>query len=195
MLSRFLLSSAMAILWTAAAQAAPILEIDTDPGAPGVQADSEFGLPVAFTVDILVSGVEPASPLNAFEFDLFFDPLLLTPTAVIGGGFLMAPTLVIQQSLGALAVEFAEATLGSGGAVGDGVIASVTFAAIAPGVSVLGLDAVVLSAPFGVPIAVGGLADATVTVVPEPRTLSLFSLGLAAFGGRRWQGSRRGGCD
>ena len=142
----------------------------------------------SFSVDILISGVDVSSPLNAFELDLVFDGSILTATSVIDGGFLLAPVFVVQNTVGAVSVEFAEVTLLPFGASGAGTLATVGFDAILPGVSVLDLQNVILAAPFGVPITPAAIDDGSVTVVaagpgpmpviPEPSGLLLSAVGF-----------------
>jgi hypothetical protein len=61
----------------------------------------------------------------------------------------------------------------------------VTFQALAPGSTALTLGDVVLSQPFGVPIAGVVLEGALVTVVPEPGTAVLVILGGALLASHR----------
>jgi hypothetical protein len=135
-----------------------------------------------FTVDIVISGVSAAAPLNAFEFDLFFDPAVLTAVSVVDGGFLLSPVFTIQEIIGGLSVEFAEVTLGPFGASGSGALATITFDATGKGESVLDLDNVILSAPFGVEIVPTAIEDGFVNTIPEPNAALLFATGFAASG-------------
>ena len=124
------------------------------------------------------------------EFDLLFNPSLLAATGVVEGGFLLDPVFVapppgtqIDNSAGS--VEMAAATLLPIGASGSGVLASIGFDTLAVGTSVLDLDNVLLSAPFGVPIEFEGLQDGSVeitpgTAVPEPLIPALLAGGLLA---------------
>ena len=107
---------------------------------------------------------------------------------MVDGGFLLAPTFVVQNSIGAVSVEFAEVTLLPFGASGAGTLATITFDAILPGFSDLDLTNVILAAPFGVQIGVGEVLDGSVTVrdsvnvIPEPSGLLLSAIGLWIFG-------------
>jgi len=165
-----------------AAQAAPIVAVDTDPGTPGVQSSSDLFDIASFSVDIVISGVEASAPLQGFEFDLDFDPVLLVAVSVVDGGFLLAPTFVVQNDIGVMSVEFAELTLLPAGASGSGVLATIGFDVIGDGTSALDLNDVVLAAPFGVPIATAGIFDGAVSVgknpIPEPTADLLFGVGL-----------------
>ena len=170
--------------------AVPLVSVDVDPATPGVQTTTSVTNGGSLTVDIVIGGVEDAAPLNGFEFDLLFNPSLLAATGVVEGGFLLDPVFVapppgtqIDNSAGS--VEMAAATLLPIGASGSGVLASIGFDTLAVGTSVLDLDNVLLSAPFGVPIEFEGLQDGSVeitpgTAVPEPLIPALLAGGLLA---------------
>ncbi len=164
------------------------IAVDVDPSTPGIQSSNLFPVFVndTVTVDIVASDIVPGAPLNAFEFDLDFGAAVLTATNVGDGGFLLAPVLGIENDVVAPDVNFAEATLLPTGAVGTGVLASVTFNAVGVGVSQLELNEVIFSAPFGVPIHIDAINDGSLTVtqdggppIPEPGTILLFGTGLA----------------
>lgn len=165
-----------------AVQASPIVSVDTDPSTAGIQSASDLSGVTSFSIDIVISDVDPTAPLNAFEFDLDFDPALLTAVSVIDGGFLLDPIFVVQSNTGIMSVEFAEVTLLPAGVSGSGILATIAFDVIGDGTSVLDLNDVLLSAPFGVPIATAGIFDGTVRVggnpIPEPSAALLFGIGL-----------------
>ncbi len=167
---------ALALALAPAAFALPMLSV-SNPAT--VNAGSSF------SVDILISDVDAGSPLNGFEFDLAFDGILLTATSVTDGGFLLAPLLVVQNSIGAVSIEFTEVSLLPTGASGAGTLATIAFDAILPGVSALDLSNVVLSAPFGVGIDIAAVVDGSVTVldpvgvVPEPSGVLLSAIGFS----------------
>lgn len=165
-----------------AVQASPIVSVDTDPSTAGIQSASDLSDVTSFSIDIVISDVDPTAPLNAFEFDLDFDPALLMAVSVIDGGFLLDPIFVVQSNTGIMSVEFAEVTLLPAGASGSGILATIAFDVIGDGTSVLDLNDVVLSAPFGVQIATAGIFDGTVSVggnpIPEPSAALLFGIGL-----------------
>ncbi len=173
---------------TAPAISAPVIADDVDPLTLGVQSDIHLVAGTPLTVDIVISGVDVASPLNAFSFDLDFPPLLLDPSGGVGGGFLLPTVLVIESDLTAPDVNFAESTLGPLGATGSGILATISFDTFGVGTSVLDLNDVLLSAPFGVPIIPISINDAMVTtmatVVPLPPTLFLFASGIGLLGAR-----------
>ena len=174
-----LLASLLLLVWATPSLGLPVVVVDMDPSTPGIQDTLAAALGITVAVDVVVLGVEAGAPLNAFEFDLDFSSAILTPVSVVGGGFLLDPTVVAQLVLGAVSVEFAEATVGSGSVTGDGVLATVTFDTVGLGTSPLDLNDVILSAPFGVPIATAGVTDGEI-VVPEPSTLVLVGVGLTA---------------
>ena len=150
------------------AQADPTVSFDADPGTPGIQSLTVVAPNSgAFDVEVAITGVEESAPLNAFEFDLGFDPSVLSPVAVVDGGFLLDPFIVVELVLGTLSVDFAEATIGPEGTFGDGVLATITFEPVGLGESLIDLNDVILTAPFGEEIANGGIEDGAVTV-PEP---------------------------
>lgn len=169
--------------------AVPIVSVDADSMTPGIQASATVDLATATSheIDVVITDVEALAPLNAFELDLDFDPSILDATGVSSGGFLLAPTFVVQSVVGASTVEFAEVTLLPFGAVGDGVLATITFDLAGIGISALDLNNVILSAPFGIPIVPASVDDGSLTVIdssispapmPEPSTSALFAMGI-----------------
>jgi len=182
------------LLWfSGVAIAAPIVSIDADPLTPGIQSSftttTGTTLGDSFTVDVVVTGVESSAPLNAFEFDIDFDFTLMSPTGNTRGSFLpstIANPFVVEANFTAPDINFAMTTIGPFGAVGDGILGSFSFLAFNEGTSILDLNDVILSAPFGIPIALDGINDATIianapggaTSVPEPPILLLLGAGL-----------------
>ncbi len=180
------------------ARALPVVAVDLDPATTGVQDTLTLAAPAQFSVDIVVSGVDPVTPLNAFELDLDFAPAVLRALSVSSGGFLRAPTIEVENDVGTTSVGFAEATLLPTGASGAGVLASVLFETVGGGTSALDLNDVILSAPFGVPIPTAAVRDGKVAVtgagpepIPEPSAAALFALGSVLVA-HRLAGRRRG---
>lgn len=170
---------AAVLLISTPAWALPVVSVDADPSMAGIQSVVEVPDGSSFDVDIVISGVEAGDPLNAFELDLLFDSSVLTATSVVDGGFLLDPVFQVQNIVGMVSVEFAEATLLPAGAVGSGVLATVSFDTAGLGTSVLDLENVKLSAPFGVRIPAAEVVDgsAVVEVIPEPGSTALFAMG------------------
>jgi hypothetical protein len=134
-----------------------------------------------FSVDIIITGVEAAHPLNGFEFDLDFDPSVIAAVSVSSGGFLLSPVFPVQSIVGATSVEFAEVTLLAAGASGDGVLATISFIAMGTGISALDLNDVILTEPFGVQLFPDRIDDGSVTVaaIPEPNAGLVFGIGFS----------------
>ena len=173
-----------------AAIAVPVVAIDVDPSTPGTQTELAVEVNDVFDVDLVITGVEDPG-LNGFQLDLLFDPAVLQLLSADDGDFLPAPVSIandIDNVAGSLL--FSSLTPSPIGVSGDGVLATLAFQALAGGTSLLELDDVQLSAPFGVAIPLGGIEEARVLVqsaVPEPTVLSLFAaaLMLTAFARRR----------
>jgi hypothetical protein len=175
-----LLAAALVLLSAAPALAVPLVFLDTDPLASGVQESRTVAPGESFDVDIVVL-LEAWNPLNAFELDLLFDASVLSALAVADGGFLASPSVVFEADVTAPDVNFAAFTLGPGEASGLGILGKVHFEAAAAGTSELVLADVKLSAPFGVPLpaALRHGSIRVVPAVPEPRAAALFALGCA----------------
>lgn len=110
--------------------------VDMDPGASGVHDVPAVTVGNPFTVDIVPEGVgviPPDGPLNAFDFDLVFSGSVVDTVDVVDERFLLAPVAELQKALGTNIVEFAELTRLPAGAVGDGVLATISFKATAAG--------------------------------------------------------------
>jgi|GEM_PF-3288631 len=149
--------------------------------------DYEVVVGETFTVDVLISGIEATQPLNAFEFDIDYDPAILTAISIADAGFLPSPLglppLVVESDINPPDVNYALATIGWGGGVGSGTLAAIVFQGIALGTSGLDLNDVILSAPGGVQITPISIEDGSASVVPEPATLFLLSSGLLSLAG------------
>jgi hypothetical protein len=185
-----------------AALAVPVVSIDTDPGAVGAQPASTVELGSTLEVDILIDDV---TDLNGFQLTLAYDPLVLTALDVTDGGFLPDPVFVLDQTVGAMTVSFAEVSGFGLTSSGSGVLATLGFEASALGTSALDLivsadptRTLILTAPFGQPICgvpgapACGLANGAISVVeagpppgapvPEPTGAALFAAGALIVG-------------
>lgn len=146
----------------------------------------------AFTLDVLVAD---AADLYAFQFDLAFDPTLVQVDTVAEGGFLSAGGQATSFMPGALDNLMGTVSFTAGtrvgpvpGATGDGLIVRLSFHALAPGQSDLSFGNVLLLDSALAELAATPVAGTiSVTSVPEPAAVALFSLGLAALvaGARR----------
>lgn len=167
---------------------AALVYIDTDPLTAGAQSSFNTAIGNTLTINVMVDELDSISPLNAFEFDLDFNPFVLTATGITSGNFLpnfsgtLLP-LVVESDITAPDVNYAEVTIGFFGSSGGGILATITFDVIGNGTSFLDLNDVILSAPFGEPIALTSIGDATITAnptnVPLPPTFLLFMLGIS----------------
>jgi hypothetical protein len=171
-----ILSLLLFALLSRSAQALPLVSVDVDPDAPGVQSTRTLTLGSLVSIEILVSDVEASQPLHAFELDLAFDSAIALAISVASGGFLGSPSVVVESDFAAPDVSFAQTRLGTSGVSGAGRIVVIGFEAAGLGTTLLSLSNVLLSAPDGVPIPDLALADASLTVVPEPAPALLLLL-------------------
>jgi hypothetical protein len=151
------------------------LTMRIDPAINNVEAGQPF------IVNVMIDG---AVNVGAFQFDLIYDPAVVTVTDVALGPFVgstgraaqpVGPT--IDNRAGTLA--FGAFSFGStAGPAGTGVLATVRFRAEGPGTSALGLQNVVVTDPMAEmqPVSVeGGVVTvtappvaSTATMVPSP---------------------------
>jgi Cohesin domain len=172
--ARITLLFGVILSWSAVyASATAILSIE--PPSQVVQSGRSFSL------GVLISNV---ADLYAFQFDLTFDPLILSATGVTEGPFLPSggTTAFIAGS-----IENIRGTISSTadsligllpGVSGTGALAIVDFDALALGTSSITLSSVVmLDSNFGV-IATN-IVNGTVSVIPEPSALLLLASAVA----------------
>lgn len=174
------------------ASAMTIVSLDMDPGTAGTQNTLTVGLGDTFVVDVVVGGIGttlPAGPLQGFEFDVDFDTTNLSAVSVVDGGFLtgLSGIFELENDTTGSDVNFAEVALGTSTTTGSGILASITFNAVAVGTSLLDLNDVILTTPFppASVIPISSLNDGSVTIiktgvapVPEPATILLLGTGL-----------------
>ena len=173
-------------------------------GTGGVAASTKvYVSPVASVVTVggtfdLLVNISEVVDLYAFQFDITFDPMVITPTGIDEGAFLQTggTTIFIPGAIDSTAGAIS-ATAGSligplSGVGGAGTLSTVHFHALILGVSSVRISAVSLldSNLEDIPAAVVG-GTVYVSAVPEPATLSLFGMGLLVlFGaGRRVRGA------
>jgi general secretion pathway protein D len=161
--------------------AAPILSIE--PPSLSVQLGKSFSL------DVRISGV---ADLFAFQFDLAFNPLILSAGSITEGPFLPtggATAFVagtISNTMGAITAT-ADTLIGAiPGVNGSGVLASVDFQALNVGISPITLSSAILLDSDLNDIAVSVVdGSATVAWIPEPSAWLLLS--TAGFGFFIWK--------
>ena len=137
----------------------------------------------SFTVNVLASG---AMDLAAFQFDLSFDPAILTATGIFSAGVFDPFTDTAASSIGNGTLTFAEYSLDLSGVAADvdTLIAIIGFTAGGLGLSQLDLGNATLSDSQGVaygPLSLDGAAIlVTAAAVPLPGTALLLGVGLLA---------------
>lgn len=175
------------------AYSVPILSVDLDPSTTGIQSTSNINIGDVLLADIVIENIDAGMPLNAFEFDLNFNPAVLFPTRLNGGGFMLGPLLELENDIFGSDINYSLFSLGPIGAVGSGVLASISFTVISLGSSELALNDVQLSAPFGLAIDPIVINDASVAYIAEPSTVLLFLVvGILVLLFRRRQTGFRG---
>ena len=182
MLKKLLCAAALVLGSVLAAQAAPVLRIT--PALSNVTVGS------LFTLDIRISGV---LDLFGWELDLGFSPSgLVSASPATEGSFLGAGQTfgggTVDNGTGTITTMFS-ALSGITGVSGDGILASISFAALIEGTATFSLSNVMLidsnldpiffSFPddaFSASVTIGAGGNGT---VPEPSTLALLGLALA----------------
>ena len=166
--------------------------VSVEPTSQSVVADGTI------PVRIAVSGV---ADLYAYQFDLTFDPTVLSAVSITEGDFL-APggsTLFVPGTIdnGAGSIRFtADTLIGSvPGMSGTGTLANVQFQAVAAGTSPLDLaNVLLLDSSLGDISATtaGRSVEVTPGAIPEPQTLLLVGFGLLGLAAVRGWGKQPG---
>ncbi len=172
----------------AVASQAAIVSVDMVPGG-GIDAARLVAPMDGFDVDIVV---EDALDLAAFQFELSFDPALVSATLPVlsgglFGGLFGGLTLELSNAAAGAVITFSEVSLDVAGidVVGATRLGSIHFTSLAEGTSAFALSNVLLSDSIGSSLATqtndGALTSrAPVLGVSAPETLSLAMLGLLA---------------
>ena len=124
------------------------LSVDLDPVAVGIQNALTVSPSGHFIADVVISGIDTATTnLQAFEFDLDFDPAILSATLVTEGNFLFGEfgTFIIEEDFAPPDVNFAVVALGTSTHSASGVLASIGFNVIGTGAVTLSLNDVLLA--------------------------------------------------
>ncbi len=124
----------------------------------------------ATTVEIAVANV---SGLGAFQFDLHYDPSLVTALDVVEGAFPGSSgrsVTCLTPTLAAGTIEFVCATLGlaPAGPSGSGTLATATFRGDALGLTALSLDEVILTDISGVALGAPALQGGAILIADAP---------------------------
>ena len=145
----------------------------------------------AFSIDVSVTGI---ADLYAFQFDLSFDPTLLSAVSVTEGDFLASggTTVFIPgaiDNVGGTVNANADALIGAiTGVTGGGILAEFDFTALAAGTSPLSFaNVILLNSSLSDITANTAFDNGSVTIsapvssaVPEPSTLSLALCAMVA---------------
>lgn len=143
-----------------------------------------------FSVDVFISGV---SDLYAFQFDMGYDPSVLSAGTISEGAFLPQGGLTlwdtgsINHSGGVIDDTFGSLQSIVPGVGGSGILASINFTALATGSSNISLFDIILLDSQIFDIDVSGVSSANILVsaqttpdptIPEPATVVLLVIGL-----------------
>jgi hypothetical protein len=136
----------------------------------------------SLSVDVLIG---PVPDLAGFQFELLFDPSILSASLIVSGGLFGGDTFLIDDTILPGSISFAETTLAPAGVnVGArAVLASIQFNVLTEGTTILDLRNPVLADSLAEPIDVGAVVDgeliarSPLQTVPEPATVWLLVLG------------------
>jgi hypothetical protein len=156
-----------------------------DGGSVSVAAPATVNQGSSFTVDVDIAN---AADLYDFQLDLTFDPTVLQATSVVEGSFLGAGGATfflpgtIDNAGGSITFNADTLLTAISGVSGSGALLEFDFTALAPGVSALSIQNLILQDSTGA-ILDATTTDGSVTVkasskVPEPSSLALCFAGL-----------------
>lgn len=182
------LALAIAVLVSSPASATAILSIE--PAASVVQVGDTFSVNV---------NIADAVDLFGYQFDIIFNPAAFTADAVLQGSFFGPPDPnvslfdggLVDNTLGTISFIFSTLLFDVSGRTGDGTLATLLFTAVGvnpmAAISISGVVLAQIGADPSIPpdpldFQVKG---GQVSTVPEPSSLALMGLGLAALYGRR----------
>jgi hypothetical protein len=151
----------------------------------------------SFTLDVNATGVVD---LYAFQFDISFDPAVLSATSIAEGGYFMANGVAfapgtIDNVAGTISL-IADTLSGPGpGFTGSTLLATATFTAIGAGASNVSPTSLILLDSglnnIDVNTSPATVSVSRTTVTPEPGSLGLLTAGLC-IGGMSFRKHRRG---
>ncbi len=149
-----LVTTGLGFLWQGTPMGAEQPQMDSDLAIRIVPAIQEVASGDTFVINVTIEG---ATNLGAFQFDLLYDPIIVTVADVALGPFTgstgrttnpLGPTIEVRGSAGM--VSFGAYTYGSqSGPQGSGVLATVTLTAMGSGTSTLQLQHVQVTDTVG----------------------------------------------
>jgi hypothetical protein len=174
-----------AALFLAAISSLPIL---ADPVLSVVPASgSNVNVGTTISYDINISNV---TDLFAFQFDLTFNPTIVSAVSIAEGSFLSSggatfPVPGVIDNIGGTITTNADTLIGPSGVSGSGTLAILTLQGVAAGSSNISLANAILLDSTASPISNVSLQSGSITVngtvaTPEPGSLLLLFVGMAA---------------